>query len=89
VNLPHQFESVDSGHLDVYENEVDRLARGEFERRCGVARGGNVVAAADENALECTPIELLVVNDEDVGFAQWGCLRFAEGGGFILEIPAD
>jgi len=47
------------------------------------------VATADENALEGAPIEFLVVNDEDVGFAQWDCLRFAEGGGLILESPAD
>jgi hypothetical protein len=52
VDLPHQFEPVDSRHLDVRENEVDRLVRYEFERRRGVARGGNVVAAADEDALE-------------------------------------
>ena len=88
VNLPHQFESVDSGHLDVHENEIDRLARDEFDRRRGVACGGNIVATADENALECAPIEFLVVNDKDVGFAQWDCLRFAEGGGSILESPA-
>jgi hypothetical protein len=70
VNLPNQFESVDSGHLDVCENEVDRLARDDFERRCGVARSGNVVVTADENALERASIEFLVVNDEDIGIAQ-------------------
>jgi two-component system response regulator HydG len=47
------------------------------------------VATADENALECAPIEFLVVNDKDVGISQWDCLRVAEGGGLILESPAD
>ncbi len=87
--LPHQFESVDSGHLDVRENEIDGLVRNDFERRRGVARSDDVVVAADEDALECAPIELLVVNDKDVGIAQWDYLRVAEGGGLILESPAN
>jgi hypothetical protein len=70
VNLPHQLEAVDSGHLDVRENQVDRLARDDFERRCGVARRGDVMADANEDTLEGSPIEFLVVNDEDVGFTQ-------------------
>jgi DNA-binding NtrC family response regulator len=67
---------------------MERLARDEFERRCGIARRGNIVATADEDALERTPVELLVVNDEDIGFTQWNCLRLAEGGQPILESPA-
>jgi len=47
------------------------------------------VATADENALKCAPIEFLVIDDEDVGLAQWDCLRVAEGGSCILESPAD
>jgi hypothetical protein len=70
VNLPHQLEAVDSGHFDVRENQVDRLARDDFERRCGVTRRGDVMAYANEDALEGSAIEFLVVNDEDVGFTQ-------------------
>ena len=47
------------------------------------------MAYADENALEGAPIEFLVVDDEDIGFTQWGCLRLAEGGGPILESPVE
>jgi hypothetical protein len=46
------------------------LARDDFERRCGVARRGDVMAYANEDTLEGSPIEFLVVNDEDVGFTQ-------------------
>jgi hypothetical protein len=38
------------------------------------------MADTTEYALESAPIELLVVNDEDGGFTQWGFLRGAEGG---------
>jgi len=47
------------------------------------------VAAADEDALECAPVEFLVVNDENVRDTQWDRLRVAEGGTPILESPAD
>jgi two-component system response regulator HydG len=89
VNLPHQFEPVDAGHLDVRENEVDRLARDDFERRRGIARRGDVVANAGEDALEGAAVELLIIDDEDVGFSQWNCLRVAEGGRSILESRAE
>jgi hypothetical protein len=29
------------------------------------------VAYADEDALQGTPVEFLVVDDEDIGFTQW------------------
>jgi len=47
------------------------------------------MADANQDALEGSPIEFLVVDDEDVGFTQWDCLRLAEGGPFILESPAE
>jgi len=43
------------------------------------------VATPNEDALEGSPIELLVIDYKDVGFAQWNCLRSAEGGEPILE----
>jgi hypothetical protein len=63
---------------------MDWLARDDFERRGRVARRGDVVADAGEDALEGAAIELLVVDDEDVGFSQRICLRPAEGGAPIL-----
>jgi hypothetical protein len=80
VDLPHQFEPVDPGHLDVGQYEIEGLAGNRIEGFGAVTRHDDAVAGPDEDALESASIKFFVVNDEDRGFTQWKFLRVAEGG---------
>jgi DNA-binding NtrC family response regulator len=78
VDLAHELETAQARHLDVAEHEVDGLGGEQPERLGGVARGRDLVADAAQDPLEGPPIELLVVDDENVG--QGRSLPSDEGG---------
>ena len=89
VDLPHQLEAADARHAHVAEHQIDRLGRDDGQRLAGVARAGDRVTAADEDALERAPIQLLVVDDQNMGTAQCRILRDSGGGGRIVGRRAD
>jgi hypothetical protein len=66
VDLAHQLEAVDARHSDIGEHQIHRLARNHQDRLAGVARLRDLVPDPDEDALEGAPIELLVVDYENV-----------------------
>jgi hypothetical protein len=61
---------VDAGHPHVAEHEVDGLCGDDGHRLAGVARARNPMADPGEDSLERPAVELLVVDDEDVGVPQ-------------------
>ena len=80
VDLTHQLQAVQARHLDVAQDEVDAGRGDEVERLGGVARGRDLVADARQDALDGPSVELLVVDDEDLGLLhRWDGLRSAEG----------
>ena len=54
------------------------------ERLSCVARDGDLMPSARQDALKGAPVELLVVDDENVGLSQGWFLRAAEGGSRIV-----
>jgi DNA-binding NtrC family response regulator len=84
VDLAHQLEPGDAGHLDVAQHEVEPARGDALERLAGIAGRGDLVAGAREDALECTPVQLFVVDDQDVGTAQ----RALQSGGGARAVYA-
>jgi hypothetical protein len=56
VNSLHDIETIHSGHLDVAEDEVDRVAIDKLKGIGPIARAGDGVPLALQNALECPPV---------------------------------
>jgi hypothetical protein len=70
VDLPDEFEPGNPRHLDVAEHEVKGLGRHERHRLAGVACSAHLMAGSREDPLQGAPVELLVVDDQDVGLLQ-------------------
>jgi hypothetical protein len=70
VDLADELEPVDAGHLDVGENEVQRLLGDDGKGLRGVSCDRHRVAHSLEDALQGVAIKLFVVDDEDVRIAQ-------------------
>ena len=78
MDLTDQLETVDAGHLDIAEHEIDRSSRDQMERFGRIRSHQNVVADAPQDPLDRAAIEFLVVDNEDVILLQgWSPL----GGG--------
>jgi hypothetical protein len=79
ADLPHELESVDPWHADVAENQVYGLGRHHCHGFGRVSGARNAVSDADQDPLQRPSVELLVVDDEDVGFLQDGASAEREG----------
>jgi len=89
VDLPHELEAVDARHLDVAEHEIEWLGGDDPHGLAGVSRREHAVADPDENPLEGASVELFVVDDQYVRFAQKsisGSLRLGFARGVAAEL---
>lgn len=72
VNLAHEFQPIDPGHLDITQHEIDRVF-GDLQQRIGAVMGHqDFMTDSVEDAFDSAAIEFFVVDDEDVGFLQGG-----------------
>jgi len=80
MDLADQLETVDAGHLDITEHEVDRFSRDQLERFDRIRGHQDVVSDAPQNTLDRAAIEFLIIDDEDVILLQ-GWSPLGGGGG--------
>src|SRR5262249_40603849 len=65
VDLPDELEAVQARHPDVADDEIEAALREQRQRLGGIARLTDLMDARKDSP-ERTPIELLVIHDEDV-----------------------